>query len=110
MATPSSIILRALQMTGEKTLGDSLTSIEQTTYLEVLNTMLASWSTGPLMCYQQLIESFPLVAGTQTYTIGPGGSFNTTRPNQIIGAYSRDSASVDCPTHSSIARFDSIAR
>lgn len=97
MASPSSMILRALQMTGEKTVGDTLTINEQNLYLDVLNAMLASWSLGKLSCYQQIIESFPLVAGTSSYTIGVGGTFNTTRPNQIIGAYCRDTANVDYP-------------
>ena len=97
MATPSSIILRGLQMIGEKPIGGTLTSSEQTTYLAVLNAMLESWSIDSLMCYQELQESFALTTGDGTYTIGSGGDFNTTRPVKIILAFVRDSSNYDVP-------------
>lgn len=97
MATPSSIILRSLAMLGEKRPGDTLTSAEQTDYLSVLNGMMESWSLESLMCYQELQESFALTAGDDSYTIGSGGDFNTTRPINILSAFSRDSGNIDYP-------------
>lgn len=95
MATASSMIIRGLQMIGEKTIGGTLTSAEQTAYLSVLNGMLESWSLDSLMCYQELQESLALTAGTSSYTIGSGGAFNTTRPIKIVSAFTRDSSSYD---------------
>jgi len=97
MATASSMIIRALQMIGEKRIGGTLTSDEQTAFLAVLNSMLESWSLERLMCYHILNENFSLVAGTASYTIGSGGTFNTARPNKIVKAYVRDSSNYDSP-------------
>lgn len=83
MATASSMIVRALNMLGEKTIGGSLTSAEQTAYLAVLNTMLESWSIERLLVYQIVEEAFTLVIGSSAYTIGSGGNFNTTRPTKL---------------------------
>jgi hypothetical protein len=98
MATPSSMILRALQLTGEKEPGGTLTSDEQTTYLSVLNVMLDSWSVDRLMIYQLLQESFSLTDGTGQYSIGSGADFNTTRPTRILPpCFTRDSSNYDRP-------------
>ena len=95
MATASSMIIRGLQMIGEKPVGGTLTTDEQTAYLSVLNGMLESWSLESLMCYQELQESFALTVGVGTYTIGVGGAFNTARPNEVVSAFSRDAANYD---------------
>src|SRR5260221_9921674 len=83
MATASSMILRGLTMLGDKIVGDTLTTAEQTAYLAVLNTMLESWSTERLLVYQIVEESFTLVIGSSDYTIGSGGNFNTARPTKV---------------------------
>ena len=96
MATPSSMILRSLRLIGEKIVGGTLTSSEQTAYLEDLNTMLASWSLERLMCYQLLQESKALTSSVGSYTIGSGGAWNTTRPTKIVDpCFIRDSGSID---------------
>lgn len=63
--------------------------------LAKLNDMLDSWSVDSIMCFAEQEENFPLVAGTSSYTIGPSGAFNTTRPNNIIQAWVRDSNGYD---------------
>ena len=35
--------------------------------------------------------------GTRSYTIGPGGTFNTTRPISITSAFIRDTGNIDYP-------------
>ena len=97
MATPSSMILRSLRLIGEKSIGGSLTSAEQTTYLADLNTMLESWSLERLMCYQIVDESKALTTGDGVYTIGSGGDWNTARPTKIVQAFIRDSDGNDPP-------------
>ena len=98
MATASGMILRALRLSGEKRIGDTLTSDEQTAYLEDLNTMLESWSIDRLMVYQLLQESKALTTSDGTYTIGSGGDFNTTRPTKIVDpCFIRDSSGIDYP-------------
>lgn len=83
MSTPSTIIVNSLISIGEKTIGGTLTSPEQTHYLAKLNTFLESCSTNRLMIYQILEESFTLVIGSSAYTVGSGGNFNTTRPVKV---------------------------
>jgi hypothetical protein len=92
------MIIRALQMIGEKTIGGTLTTAEQTAYLSALNAMLDSWSIEGLMVPNLLQESKALTTSVGSYTIGSGGSFNTTRPTKIVDpCFIRDSSSYDHP-------------
>jgi len=61
----------------------------------LLNRMLDSWSTEDLMIYNNVQEVFPFIGGTQTYTIGAGGNFNTSRPINITNALVRDTNNND---------------
>src|SRR3990167_341600 len=98
MATPSSMVLRALRLIGVKGIGDTLTSGEQTAYLSDLNAMLESWSLERLLCYQILTESHALTTSVGSYTIGSGGAINTTRPTKIVDpCFIRDSSNRDTP-------------
>ena len=51
--------------------------------LRTLNRMLQVWNTEDLMVYTVNRNVFNLVAGTQTYTLGTGGTFNMLRPTRI---------------------------
>ena len=63
------------------------------------------------MVYAAIKENFSLVAGTNTYTVGSSGAFNTVRPFRIESAYIRDSNNNDTILEilSDMARYDSIA-
>lgn len=98
MTTASTIISRSLRLinvlgTGRRT----LTANELADGIEALNSMMDSFSIDGLMIYQTLEENFPLVVGTANYTIGSGGTFNTTRPVKITNAFLRDSSNNDYP-------------
>ena len=96
MATPSTIIIRALQMIGEKAIGGTLSTDEQTAYLSALNGMLETWSIERLTCYAIRQESVALTASTASYTMGTSsGTFSTTRPNRIEKAFVRDTSNFD---------------
>ncbi len=56
---------------------------ELTDGLFILNAMLDSWSTDDLNAFCELIQSFTLTPGVQTYSIGSGGAFNGARPTRI---------------------------
>jgi hypothetical protein len=49
--------------------------------------MVSQWRLSPLMSPTNVRETFPLVSGQggpeNPYTVGPGGSFNTTRPISV---------------------------
>lgn len=97
MATVSTIIIRALQMIGEKSIGASLSSGEQTAYLAVLIAAMETWGLDPLNSYAVTEDSKALTTGTGSYTIGSGATWNTARPSKIIGAFVRDGSSIDRP-------------
>ena len=65
---------------------DVLSSGDEQTGLDALNVMLDSWRLERLFCYGQRQQSFPLVIGDGSYTIGTGGDFNTDRPIRLINA------------------------
>lgn len=89
MTTARDIIKRAMLRNGVITKGESPSNEEFSDGLSALNDLIGSWSNDSLLIYARLSESFPLVSGTAEYTIGSGGDFNTTRPLQILSAFTR---------------------
>jgi hypothetical protein len=89
MTTARSIVTKALQKNGVLTKNETPSADEADDGLEALNDLIGSWSNESLLIYARLSESFPLVSGTASYTIGSGGDFNTTRPLQILSAFTR---------------------
>jgi len=89
MTTARDIIKRALQLNGALTKGESPSGDEASDGLTALNGLIGSWSNDSLLIYARLSESFPLVSGQATYTIGSGGDFNTAVPLQILTAFTR---------------------
>lgn len=101
MATAGDIILDALQMLGVYDSASPLSTADATLGLQVLNDMLDSWSNEALSTFAINHQSFPLVAGQQSYTIGSGGNINTVRPLRILEdpgtCFIRDSNNNDYP-------------
>lgn len=98
MAAVSTMILRSLRMIGEKARGEGLDANESTECLYELNSMIESWGTQRLTCYSINQESFALTASTASYSIGPGGNFNTARPTKIVDpCFIRDASNLDSP-------------
>lgn len=95
MTTALDLISDALVDLGAVDPSESITADEGSHGLRRLNAMLGSWSNESLACYQIVQEGFATVAGTPSYTIGSGASWNTTRPLKIESAFIRDSSSTD---------------
>lgn len=57
--------------------------------LEALNDLLSSWSAERLLVYSLVERTGALVAGTASYAIGPGATFDMTRPQRIEQAWVR---------------------
>lgn len=72
-----------MRLIGAIASGETATSAEAADALLVLNQMLDSWTADRLTVFTINIEEFPLTPGVQTYTMGVGGTFNTTRPSEI---------------------------
>jgi hypothetical protein len=49
--------------------------------------MVASWSVEGNLVFTQQFETFPIVSGQKTFTIGTGGDFDTDRVLRISSAY-----------------------
>jgi hypothetical protein len=81
--TGRELVTAALRLLGVVAPGESLAASEATDGLSSINRMLSSWSTEGLLIYAVTREEFSLVAGTQSYTMGTGATFSTTRPVKI---------------------------
>lgn len=97
MTTVTQILTRAGQALGYTGRGEVLSAADANDALSAFNAMLDSWSGEGLASFANQSISHTLVIGTQSYTIGSGGTINTTRPDNIIQAWIRDSSSLDFP-------------
>jgi hypothetical protein len=97
MTTASDIITRAARALGYLGRTETLSAGDATDGLNTFNALLDSWSNEKLMSYVTLQRSFPLVVGTQSYTIGSGGDINVARPLDITQAFLRDAQNNDYP-------------
>lgn len=86
MATVKDSITRALKMIGAIATSETPSADEIADGLSIFNAMIGQWSTQNLLIYAKARESFALTSGQQTYTMGPAGDFNTTRPQKIEDA------------------------
>lgn len=66
--------------------GQTAAATELADGLNGLNRLIAEWNTERLLVYAMTQFSSALTATQQSYTIGAGGNFNTTRPIAIRSA------------------------
>jgi hypothetical protein len=66
--------------------GGSLSSAQLQDALRAANDFLDNWSSEEIMVPGLLLQTFSLVAGTGSYLIGTGLTFNVTRPMAIEAA------------------------
>ena len=84
------LIQGALRKLGVYPPGESPTAAEISDALESVNRMLYSWSVDSNAVYESAYETFSLVSGTQDYTYGAGGDFDSARPIEILSCAYRD--------------------
>ena len=94
--TARDLINGALRLIGAIASGETLSGNELSDALLVLNDMMDSWSADGFMINEVKRESFPLIPSQQTYTIGIGGNFNTSRPT-LIQEVTLDQNGVEIP-------------
>jgi hypothetical protein len=80
MPSATEIITKALKIAGVLGESETASSGQAADGLVSLNDLLDSWSTDETYIYTIQNETFPLVDGVNSYTIGVGGDFNTVRP------------------------------
>lgn len=83
----SDLLRSSMRLIGAIATGETPSAEEVTDGLLVLNDMLENWSTETLSVWGSSNQTFSLVGNQATYTIGPAGNWNTTRPQDIDGAY-----------------------
>lgn len=81
--TALDLIAKSLKLLGVLASGENPSANEQSDALAVLNDLLDSWSNEQLLIPNKVREVFPLVTSQQTYTMGIGGNFNTSRAQKI---------------------------
>lgn len=89
MTTVVGIINLALKDAGVLGVGETASADDLSDSFETLKQMVGQWQIDGLMIYAQSEVSFS-PNGAQSYTIGSGGTINTTRPSEIIGAFWRE--------------------
>lgn len=81
--TGRSLVTDALERIGVVPAAQAADDDDADIALRALNTMLDAWKGVGLLVLEVVRSLYPLVSGTATYTIGPGGTFNTVRPLTI---------------------------
>lgn len=89
MTTALDIIKSSMRKIGALTKSENPSADEAIDGLEMLNDLLASYSNDSMVVYARSVDSFTLSGGVGSYTIGSGGTFDTSRPVKIISAYIR---------------------
>lgn len=87
MTTVANICDRAARLLSQVNPGETMTTSEYSDALVSLNAMVDSWRNERLMCFAMRDETVTMVSAQTSYTIGPSGNLNTTRPVKIDDAY-----------------------
>lgn len=114
MATVRKLITGAMRLINVVQANEAPTADDMDIAIQALDGMVDSWSNDSYMVYTMNPYNFPTTAGQQTYTLGPGGDWDTIRPMAINQAYvhyqSSGSQPVDMPiTMANDAQWASIA-
>ena len=84
--TARSLILGAFELIQVFQPGEVPDAVQMQGALTRLNRMMGTWALQPLTIPVIAREVFALTANVGTYTIGPGGDFDTSRPAKLTGA------------------------
>lgn len=84
--TGMSLISRSYKLIGVLQPGETPDPSQAEDARVTLNQMLGGWSRQSLTIPSIAREVFGLTANLGVYTMGPGGNFNTSRPNRLSGA------------------------
>lgn len=94
MTTALDMIQDSFELLGVYGPGDTISDADIERARSVLSDMLDVWSNESLTCYRIVTQTFTLVVGQSTYTVGPNGQIDGIRPLRVIespgGAYLLD--------------------
>lgn len=89
--TGRELVSASLRLIGALAAGETAEAQEAVDALATINRMIDSWSNEKLLIFAHVTETFSFVVGTAAYTMGTGGTFNTSRPQWIEDMTLRDS-------------------
>lgn len=95
--SPARMIEFAMKDAGLLQQGDSPTTDQLTEYMDRLNDLINLWQTQGLKLWLQRDLPVTLVAGQGTYTLGPGGDINMSKPMRVVQAYTVNTSGVKRP-------------
>lgn len=87
-ATAGDLCKLALKLAGVLAAGQEMAAEDSNDALTVLNSFLASWTQNRWLIYH-LKDVACASTGAKNYTVGPGGDFDTARPDSLETAYVR---------------------
>lgn len=88
ISTPLDLILMALKLTGTLGVGQAADPSDTNDALQLLNAMIGQWNRQRTLVWHA-IDVACTSTGAESYTLGPGGDFNTPRTDKILSAYAR---------------------
>lgn len=91
---PLELISLALKITGVLGVGQTPQNEDVNDAFTILNSMVSVWNRRRWLIYN-LVDISCVSTGAQSYTVGPGQSFDVPRPDQIQSAYVRQIFSTD---------------
>jgi len=95
--TSGDVIRAALRAMGVLAAGETMPSADGETGLEAMQMIVGSWAAEGLMVPYETEEALDLTAGTASYTIGSGETWDSIKPERVLGAFVRDSSGYDYP-------------
>ncbi len=106
--TPTDLIRSAMQRAGVIGTDEIVSAADLQTGFECLNEMIDSWSVERLFLYQLITQTLPSVTGQATYTVGPGGNFNGTRPTNVLNVTYSDGSIDYTVAQMTVDEYDQI--
>lgn len=82
VTTPADIIRLVLKDTGVIGVGQTAQAEDTNDLFDTLNMMLGEWNSKRWFLFH-LIDVAKVSTGAQSYTVGPGGDFDTPRPDRL---------------------------
>lgn len=97
MPTALDVIKRSMRLIGVAALGETPSADEAQDGLTALNALVGSLSNSSGLIHARTIDSIPVAAGAASVTVGPSGTFITSRPVNVLDDSYLDIAGVSYP-------------
>lgn len=97
MATALDVIKRSMRLIGVYAIGEEPSADEAQDALTALNVLVGSLSNSSGLVHARTLDSIAIAAGATSVTVGPSGTFVTSRPVNVLDDSYVDIAGVSYP-------------